>query len=152
MKKIIYLIVIISQLFLLISCQKNNLPTEPSPFPEGEYSGSFAVTFKNYQNTKKSSTQIGKISFVFYDSSYSYTGIVKNIEGKNVDFEIKDIGKFNKIDGSINMSDDSWLRMTSRWLNSLYLAGTFSIKTKNNQYLIIQDNEFAKWEINLRKK
>jgi len=152
MKKNIFLVIIISQLLFLIGCKQNELPTEPNSTLQGEYFGSFYVTFNNYHNSSERVTQTGEIAFVFKDSGYSYIGVVKDSVKDTIQFEIKDSGRFEKTGNRINMYDVSWLKMNPGWFSSLYLTGTFSITTEANCYIITQENDFAKWKINLIKK
>lgn len=134
-------------LFTLISCNKNDSPTQPSVFNKGEYTGTFSVTFKNYQNQSSSFSQSGSISFTLSDSTYSYSAIVTK-----TDSVLKDVGKYSKADQKMPMNDQSWLYMDPRWHNSLYLMDTFSIQTTGSQFVISQENDFANWKIILNPK
>ncbi len=133
--------------FLLIGCNKDDLPTQPSEFGKGEYTGTFSVTFKNYQNQSSPVTQSGNISITFSDSTYSYSAI----EAKT-NSTLNDVGNYLTVDAKMQMNDQSWLYMDPRWHNSLYLMDTFSIQKTNNQFVISQDNDFANWKIILIPK
>jgi len=133
--------------FSLIGCNKNDSPTQPSSFTKGEYTGTFSVAFKNYQNQSSSFSQSGSISFTFSDSTYSYSAIVTK-----TDSVLKDVGRYSKADQKMPMNDQSWLYMDPRWHNSLYLMDTFSIQTTSSQFIISQENDFANWKIILNPK
>lgn len=147
MKTYIINFVLVLIILLFTSCDKTFL-TEPTSIDKGEYSGTFSVTYKRYQNTN-SLTQTGKLSIIFYDSTYDYSATVKYSTGTNTYSFLKDNGRYSKSEANIIMNDDSWEMMDPRWHNSLYLFDTFNIKYSINKIEISQDNDFANWQLNL---
>ena len=152
MKSIRLALVLCLFLFLYISCNKTESPTQSSAFKKGEYSGTFSVTFKNYKNQNSSLSQSGDIAITFSDSSYSYSATVNNSSDPKADSVLADVGKFTNEGQKMSMNDQSWMYMDPRWHNSLYLFGTFEIQTTGKQLKISQENDFAIWNLFLFPK
>ncbi|MDO8550697.1 MAG: hypothetical protein Q7S39_11185 [Ignavibacteria bacterium] len=148
MKTLLLIFTISSFVFTFTSCQKTESPTESISFTGGEYTGTFSVTFKNYQNSSPL-TQNGKISIMFSDSSYNYSATVEYSSEDSTYTFLTDRGCYSNTEDKIVMNDISWKKMDPRWHNSLYLVDSFTIKIDVNQIEILQDNSFANWKLNL---
>lgn len=147
MKTIIISFILLQMIFLFTSCQRA-APTESIPFTKGEYSGTFSVTFKRYHNSYPI-TQEGKITIIFYDSTYDYSASVDLSSNNTTSALLTDNGVYSKTEDKITMNDDSWLRMDAAWHNSLYLFDKFTVHSFFNQIEISQENNFANWKLNL---
>ncbi len=132
--------------FIFVSCQETKFPTESISSIRGEYTGTFSVSFKNYQNSLQL-TQKGKISIVFSDSSYDYSATVEYSSQDSMDSFLTDRGCYSNTEDEIIMNDISWEMMDPLWHNSLYLFDTFLFKISGNYIEILQDNSFANWRL-----
>lgn len=147
MKTYLVNFILVLIILLFTSCNKTST-TEPISIDEREYSGTFSVTYKNYNNSSQF-TQTGKLSIIFYDSTYDYSATVEYSTDTNTYSFLKDKGRYSKSEANIIMNDDSWELMMPGWNNSLYLFDTFNIKYNINKIEISQDNDFANWQLNL---
>ena len=129
-------------LILIISC--NPLSQEQNTLRKGNYSGTFAITFK-----KSSITKSGDISIQFEDSTYKYFAIVNYSSDTTVYDSLSDCGSYSLSRGKLEMVDISWFLMRPGPANSLYFEDTYSINSIYNQLQISQDNSYAKCLLNL---
>ncbi len=136
-------------IFVLPSCKNTVSPESNIAINKGEYSGTFSVTYKNYKNYSSAVTQSGSISIFFNDSTYEYSAIADYSSDTLASDSLGDSGRYSINQGNIVMDDFCWLRMDDIWHNSLYFEGTFSIHKIDNILQIVQDNSFAKWNLNL---
>ncbi|GMV00285.1 MAG: hypothetical protein AMXMBFR51_30170 [Ignavibacteriota bacterium] len=149
MKSIIRIVIFVPIIILLTSCDTTEFPTGAISYINGEYTGTFSVTFKNYKNTASPLTQEGTISIMFYDSTYQYSAKADFSSSGLADTLLTDGGRFTRNDNRIVMNDISWMTMDPGWHNSLYLLDTFTVHAIGNQLEITQDNSFARWQMNL---
>jgi len=124
MKKTIIMLILLGVSFL-IDCQKENVLTSPITFIDGEFAGTFIVTFINYKNTNIPVTQRGSIKFKFNDDFYKYEGQVEHSSDNQKPFKIRDDGRYEVKNNNINMVDDANLKMQPGWLPSLYLMSDY---------------------------
>jgi hypothetical protein len=150
MKTIVVLISFSLITLSINSCRKSDSPTEPLPFSKGEYTGTFSVTFKDYN--KGPLTQSGTISFTFSDSTYAYSANVTYASDTSAFSLLNDQGRYSKIQLSLSMTDISTKIVGPNRRNSLYLDGVFSLQSVGTQFSISQDDTFATWNLELVPK
>ena len=139
---------LILKIFLLFfaTCQNTMNSEGQNKSIEGEYSGTFSVTYKSYKNSS-SVTQTGKISILFRDSTYSYSAVANYSSDITTYDSLSDRGYYSQNHDKILLNDMSWLRMDKSWHSSLYFEGIFDIYQTGEQVQISQENTFAKWHL-----
>ena len=139
MKTMMNLFVLVLVTLSFAACEKTNNPVNPVSTDKASVlnNGTFAVTYKDYQNADRTVTLSGNIDFnLNSDNTYSYTATVLSSSDNENSITLHDNGIYKIKGDNIEMYDNATKLMNPAWQQSLYLSGTYSYIRNNNQIII----------------
>lgn len=144
-------LVLLMVLLTTAGCQSMTGPTTAGRPLRGSYTGTFQVTFHDWQNRRVPSSQSGTVSFVFGADGYSYSGSIERTTDKLEWSQIRDRGDYQVSGFVIEMSDDSNLMASPDWKASLYLLGPMKLRPTDLRggMRISGDTPMAQYDIRL---
>lgn len=127
-------------------CERGTAPEGIEGFTEGEYSGSFEVTYISPYSSYQTIDQQGSVSFLFKDSAFYYTGEVLFSSDYIYPFEISSRGDYKFRNDTLRFFDKVFSE------NMLKLTPFFTCEYSGSYLYLTRISSTEKMSIVLSKR